>query len=61
MGRKRDLGRGGGRKEGEVRWAAGGLGCFVFLFFLPFLFKSILKSISNLLNSNLLHVFKLKF
>jgi hypothetical protein len=38
-----------------------GLFCF-FLFFLSFLFlKSILKPISNLLNSNLLHVFKLKF
>jgi hypothetical protein len=43
MGRKRDLGRGGGRKEGEVRWAAGGLGCFVFFLF----FLSFFKSISN--------------
>jgi hypothetical protein len=29
--------------------------------FFPFLFKSIFKPISNLLNSNLLHVFKFKF
>jgi hypothetical protein len=34
-----DLGRGGGRKEGEVRWAAGGLGRFVFFFFSSFSFQ----------------------
>jgi hypothetical protein len=46
----------------NLRWAAAGKGDWVdLLFFSFFLFKSFFKPISNLLNSNLLHVFKLKF
>jgi hypothetical protein len=42
MGWKRDLGRGGERKKGEVRGAAGWAGLFCFFSFLFF------KSFSNL-------------
>jgi hypothetical protein len=38
-----------------------GVGLVCFFSFFSFLFKSILKPISNLLNSNLLHFFNFKF
>jgi hypothetical protein len=59
---RRGEGKGGPRvrREGGPRGWADRV-CFVFFPFFPFLFKSIFKPISNLLNSNLLHVFKFKF
>jgi hypothetical protein len=61
-GRER-RGEGGGRKwaglgricDGSRGWVRIGLICFF-----SFFFKSFFKPISNLLNSNLFHVFKLK-
>jgi hypothetical protein len=63
VGRKRELGRGWKRKEGEVRWAAGlgwaggGLArldrfCFFFLFFLFFFSNPFQTNFSNLFKSN---------
>jgi hypothetical protein len=60
---EREGGGGVGRLWAERGWAAGWVrlgGCFLFFFF-SFLFKSNFKPISNLLNSNLFHLFKLKF
>jgi hypothetical protein len=59
LGRKL-VGPAGKRKKGEVGRGVGWLFCF-FSFFFSFSFQILFKLISNLLNSNLFHVFKLKF
>jgi hypothetical protein len=63
MGRKRDLGRGGERKKGEVRWAAGWAGLFCFFSFLFFfksfsnLFKPFFYIFSNQILTQILQLF----
>jgi hypothetical protein len=60
--RLRERGGGGaGRLWAESRWAAAGKGDWVDLLFFPFFFFFFSIPFSNLLNSKLFHLFKLKF